>query len=644
MDKFLQLQGAIDKAKLSLSSMRLPPGLSRGVEKLDASFTTIAASADSMSAKVTTGFGEIDAAISTTQGKLAALRAEMRNVGNAGSSIGGLGGGGWAGGRRGTGGGRGPHVSSPSLGLPGSMHANMGSAHGAGTLGLGIAGAIGYGIVEEGEIEDIVARMLLTGQVATPNGMTQSNAFKQIRDAIQTTSEATGVGPKKAGEAFLQVERQFGGFDLAKRVELEKQIAPYAASEAKLKETDFGEAFESLVGLTHMTGTYDAAKIPELMRQFQYASLITPASISSFKNALSYSMPMLHAGLDMDPSSIMFLTSMMQTAGVSNSKSGTWLRSFFENAEPRIGDNKSDITHNAALHQMGMLDADNHVTWQVKGADGKTDWDASILKMSQVLNKFTQDNDPATRLGLLRQGFGERGGGFAALMNLPQFIEQFPTLEAKMRAFQGGNDTLDYLNKNSPVQQSNLAWSQMQNVLMDIGKVALPAAVAGLGGVRDILNAFKAAADGKDPFVNFFTKPHLNADGSPEMLDSIGKMGAQAATLPSGAAIHSALTNRPGAMANSGGSGDLFKGAVTLPPPVVNANVSANLNGAATVKVGAVNVTVSGQPIAAAIAGEIKGMIEGMFQGMSAGGTNGDSGHDGREGPAYPDHFHGGGH
>ena len=74
-----------------------------------------------------------------------------------------------------------------------------------------------------------------------------------------------------------------------------------------MKETGFGEAFEALVGLAHMTGTYDVAKLPELMRQFSYTSNDHPVSIGQFQRAISYSLPMLHAGLDMDPSAVMFL-------------------------------------------------------------------------------------------------------------------------------------------------------------------------------------------------------------------------------------------------------------------------------------------------------------------------------------------------
>ncbi|MGB7973732.1 MAG: hypothetical protein WCF81_05155 [Roseiarcus sp.] len=59
-------------------------------------------------------------------------------------------------------------------------------------------------------------------------------------------------------------------------------------------------------------------------------------------------------------------------------------------------------------------------------------------------------------------------------------------------------------------------------------------------------------------------------------------------------------------------------------------------------------VTLDGASIAAAVATRVEKMVTGaltsIFQGMGAAGTNGDSGHDGRAGAVYPDHFHGGGH
>jgi hypothetical protein len=53
------------------------------------------------------------------------------------------------------------------------------------------------------------------------------------------------------------------------------------------------------------------------------------------------------------------------------------------------------------------------------------------------------------------------------------------------------------------------------------------------------------------------------------------------------------------------------------------------------------HVTLDGASIAAAISTRIERMIEGAIARIGGGGTNGDSGHDGRESPSRPDHFQG---
>jgi hypothetical protein len=141
---------------------------------------------------------------------------------------------------------------------------------------------------------------------------------------------------------------------------------------------------------------------------------------------------------------------------------------------------------------MGLLDQGNKVTWQVLDAAGKTDWDKSIVRMSELINKFTTVTDPATRLATLKSAFGERGGGEAALMNLSQFIEQFPVLQAKMKAFMGGDDVLKSLHDASPVQQARNTWADLENILMDIGSNVLPPLTAGLGAFDEGLKALKA--------------------------------------------------------------------------------------------------------------------------------------------------------
>ena len=80
------------------------------------------ASADEMSAKVEAGFGEFDSAISTAQRKLAALRAEMRGVGNAEIGGGTIGANGLRA-RGSSGAGSGLHFRGGGVKLPGGVHA-----------------------------------------------------------------------------------------------------------------------------------------------------------------------------------------------------------------------------------------------------------------------------------------------------------------------------------------------------------------------------------------------------------------------------------------------------------------------------------------------------------------------------------------
>lgn len=662
--QFNALQGIIDKVKVSMAAIKLPPGVSAQIDKmsaaidaasisagkLDTAMNDVGTAANAGASAAVAGFARIDTAVSATQSKLAQLQAQLRQTSGpsaaaAAANITGIGGGAGAphGVRaRGTG----LHMTAPAAYLPGGVHARMGGGiHGLGGIGLGIAGAVGYGIYEEGEIEDIASRMVLTGQIKTPEGLTQSAVFKQIRDAIQSVSTTGGISPQEAGKGFLTVERMFGGLPLAQRVELAKTIAPFAVGEAKLKETEFPEAFQAMVGLAHQTGTYDPKQLPELMREFGYASLITPAPIPTFERALSYSQPILHSALDMDPGTIMFLTAMMQTAGISNTKSGTWLRTFFQRSEPSLGDSKSDIIHNAALHEMGLLDKNNQITWQVKDATtGKVDWQSSIIKMSEELNKFLSTHDPATRVQDLKDAFGERGGGFAALMNLPQFIDQFPKLLDKMKAFQGGGDVLDYLSKNSPVMQANLAWSQLQNILMDIGSVALPGAIKGLSALRDLLRGVfdwsdngpnKQIIDTAKDLKARITGEKSNAAEAAKItdLDQQTRTAALGAALAAKAAIGGAVPSL-----NDEKLGHAATIPVNLPAPQVSISAPAVSVGAPQVK-----VEIDGKSVIAAITSDLQQVISGaigkVIGSLGGAATHGPAMMDNRATEPYPDHF-----
>ncbi len=353
MRDFDALQASIDKVQDAMRTLAFPPGLNKNLGILATRMTEVANASTAAGAagdEAAAAFVKIDGSANTAAASLSRVAAEMKGISAEAKAVNGSAlavSGGGRGGMFHRGGGA--HISGPGVALPGGSHLRLPGGP------LMVAGAaVGYGAYLEGEFEDQTARMILTGQMNGDVKMTDTAVFKQIRETLQGISARTGYGPGEVGEAMLGVERQFAGQPLDRRLRIEETIAPYAAAEARLKETNFKESFEALVGLTHMTGTYDPEKLPELMRQFSYASLITPAPITSFRNALSYSLPMLHAGLDMDPSSVMFLTAMMQTAGVTNTKSGTWLRSFFERAAPPLDDTPASLKRLGALERMGL--------------------------------------------------------------------------------------------------------------------------------------------------------------------------------------------------------------------------------------------------------------------------------------------------
>jgi hypothetical protein len=347
------------------------------------------------------------------------------------------------------------------------------SGHG---VAMGAMGALAMGIYEEAEIEDIAARALITGQIKIDSGMTQTAAFKKIRDVISRNASLGGFDPRQVGEAVLGSERQFAGLGFDKRMSVLNTMLPFAMQESRMKESSLKEAAEAMVGLSHMTGTYDTAKLPDLYRKFSYASQLTPKSITEYQRALSYAMPSLVGGMGMDPDAIMFLTAMNQSAGIGSSKAGTWIQAFFSKLMPATGThlNKSQLNHNEALARLGLTDSSGGVSWLAQGPGGKTDWLASLMRLSPILGDKLAAMPDTARMQTIDQVFGKLGGREAGLFNLPEFIGQFPQLAKQLKMATGGEGILKQLTDASPVQQARNAWTDLKIVLMDISTTVLP--------------------------------------------------------------------------------------------------------------------------------------------------------------------------
>jgi hypothetical protein len=626
MTQFLALQGAIDKTQEAMRSLAFPSGMNRSLATTETRMTAIADASKLTADATAASFAKVDTAAAATSANLARVAEEMRGIAAGSKAVNGsalqVGG---------SGGGRGGLWSR----VTGAAGRVAGPLAGLVPPGLAGAAAAGYGLYEAFDLQDAATKILPTGQ--QPN---TAEARQKIIDQITAFSQQTGFGPMQVAQATLESERVLAGLPFAERMNLEKNLMPSAGYEARMKGTTISEAQTALVSLSHMAGVYDPKGVEDIANKFAYASTVTNVPIGRFENSLSYSLPELHGAMGMDAGSVMLLTAMSQNAGILNTKSGTWIRSLFENANPAAGTTKHDESRNNALRQLGLEDAQGKSTWMIPGADGKVDWQASLLKFSEAMNHFTTTvTDPSKRIGIEKAAFGERGMAEAQIVAQDNFLKQLPQYQTQMDRFKGGAGGIADLESSSPLAQFYKTLADSEVMLATFGAAALPAAVAALqafdaavNGVTKLLSALtydpgKAARD----FVNAHTGGAMDKAGD--------WLNTPPPSLPSGNAIHSALTNRPGALANGGGPGDSFKGAVALPPPV-SVNVAApSVDVKATT-----TVSLDGASIAAAISTRIERMIHAAISSIGGGATNGDSGFDGREHPAYPDGFHGGGH
>ncbi len=377
----------------------------------------------------------------------------------------------------------GPHFGRVGTEIPGG-HASFG-----GGPAMAAAGIVGYGVYEAAEMRDEVNRLMITGQVdAEKWGATREQLGKLLMDS----ASLTGFSVKHVGEALSKSERAMSGLDVQTKMSVTKELIPYAAAEARLKETSLAESLQAMVGLAHMTGVYEPDKIRDLARKFSYVSLSTNSSLPQFEKTLSYSMPILRTGMGMDPDTIMALTAVSQNAGITSTKSGTWLRSFFQGSEPEVGDGEHAKKHNAALRKMGLLNGHNMPTWKVMGADGKTDWNASVAKEGGIIQQHLAHVPIDQRMGVVKNIWGERGGATATMLSMNTFVDQFVTLAGKIQKFKGGADALEEYAKDNPLQKGREAWRDFQNLLIDIGDKALPTVNSALTNLDIVLKALPA--------------------------------------------------------------------------------------------------------------------------------------------------------
>jgi hypothetical protein len=648
------LQATIDKTAASFKEIRLPKGVATAIDRMEKAMATamktavkledslidVGGAADKGATAAAAGFGRIDAAISTTQGKLAILRKEMRDLGHVGN-----------GGRQGVGG-RGTHGaggggSAFHLGAherfgPLAVRATGGSAipMAAGFAGL-FAGYEGgkqaFDVAQAdnnmrlmGASEDAITKANATAAGMSKYGLSQVDALNAMRVASVplNTGGTADSGLEAAGAViptiakFDQLARSLKGeaggdatkqvYELLKADELRNKLTP---AEASKFVADYAKVYEGTGGVVNPKMFYSGLK---------YAKSAGMGFSDDFVNR--------------------YLPAMEAEEG--GSTAGTMLMT----TESALLGRRLKKPALAELDKMGVYNPDKTLHNAELAISNPFEYFQKEL-MPKLVNAGITSK--AKQLEFFEKIFSRNPAETGALLGInPGNVE-------RTAASIGRVNSLDAANANQNTSDPYAALAQSIAALKNFGAAfagpAIPGIISGLTGFaagldvatakltsifgsKDKADINKALFGGDDKTPSWFKWIETNWGNDKRLFPDTNKSGPHGVVGPPGPAFGPAFPR--GRNPRSPQTGEF---AYTPPsaPPNINANVNATLSGAATVKIPAVTIQVSGQSIAAAIVSDVRGMIEGMFKGMGAAGTNSDSGHDGRSSPTYPDHMHG---
>ena len=538
-----ELDAAIIKAKESLSGLSSTrfAGLIERLGTVNKQITGIAETSGRSTTVVAESFGKVDAALATSVDTARALKVEIGEIAAASRGVGrmqitGPGGGGGRGGsgRRPGSHGGGGHISGPGVSLPGGAHASSGN----GGIWTALAAAVGFGAFEDAELQDATFQLLYhTGLPNTPENRDKFGAI------IQDFMSQSGASLHDVSEATKQEARMFKGTP-GGGVDVLPEMLKAAWIESRLKGESLEESMKALIGLAHMTKEYDPEAIRRLAPAFAFLSASNPSSLTSIERAAGYAVPVLQSGLEIDPLQTLLMGTVLTRAGATNTKSGTWLRNMAVGAMPGstvVGDPKK---HHEALLALGLIDDKDQPTWFT---DGKPD----LFKLLDIGGTHAANIPLRDRAALEKQAFGVQGEGAFALLADPAVKEQLGVMRGEMNSQEFKNRYGSFAQEyaaNSPLQAARQTWGDLQNVLMDIGKVVLPPLNAALEGFDRWLKLIK---DGLDGLGNFFNHNYPDSSTNPH-----GDAPALAPLLPGrqGGLIHKESYNPAGGDEGAPGS------------------------------------------------------------------------------------------
>lgn len=501
-----ELTAAIDKAKANIATLAKMPGLAAATDEtklLAAEWRNVAKAAASASRSIGTaskraltgpgvaGVAEAEQMASAWE-RIAAASMAARGGPRlpapiSGGAGGGRGGGGRAslGGRLGMGGG--VHVGGPGFHIPGG-HIN--------TTGVGMAalGGLGYGVYQAMQYDDATALM------ATHAGVDLASNRAKFRKMLEDASMVTGYGEHDVSMAAQQELRMFKYTPgEGNGVSALPTMLKLAGTESRLKGTPLEESMEAETGIAHMVGKYSEADVTRLAAAFSAMSVSNPMTLAQQKRAFSYAVPVLQAGMDIDPLDTMASSTALARAGIGSTKAGTWIRQMMKGAMPGTSFMSKMMfkKHETALQELGLVDANDKPTWFV---DGKPNELKFLEKVAERLPKIPVERRMAVLGGLA----GTQGAGALAVLAEPVVQEQLKKIAADVKdpkSVARMNNFLGEYNRDSSLQNARTTMQTFNVTMAELGTTVLPAVNQALTDFKSVLLAITGilpkSGDGK---------------------------------------------------------------------------------------------------------------------------------------------------